>query len=41
MPSPGNPVLNDIGFYMHDGGHGMMKEDWDIILDFLKKHFKG
>lgn len=39
MPSPGKPVLNDIGFYMHDGGHGMMKEDWNIILDFLKKHF--
>ena len=40
MPSPGKPVLNDIGFYMHEGGHGIMKEDWKIILDFLKKHFK-
>ena len=40
MPSPGKPVLNDIGFYMHEGGHGMMKEDWKIIFDFLKKHFK-
>lgn len=40
MPSPGEPVLNDIGFYMHKGGHGLMKEDWKIILDFLKKHFK-
>ncbi|MEJ2195543.1 MAG: hypothetical protein P8X73_11890 [Ignavibacteriaceae bacterium] len=40
MPSPGNPVLNDIGFYMHDGGHGMVKEDWEVIIEFLKKHFK-
>ena len=40
MPSPGMPVLNDIGFYMHVGGHGMVKEDWKIILDFLKIHFK-
>lgn len=40
MPAPGKPVLNDIGFYMHDGGHGMVKEDWDIILGFLKQHFK-
>ena len=39
MPFPGNPVLNDIGFYMHEGGHGMMKDDWNIILDFLNKHF--
>ena len=41
MPSPGKPVLNDIGFYMHDGGHGLIKEDWNVILDFLKKHFKS
>jgi len=40
MPIPGTPILNDIGFYMHDGGHGMAKEDWKIIFDFLKKHFK-
>jgi len=40
MPSPGDPVLNDIGFYMHDGGHGMVKEDWEIIIKFLNIHFK-
>ena len=40
MPSPGEPVLNDIGFYMHKGGHGLMKEDWSVILDFLKRHFQ-
>jgi len=33
-----SPVLNDIGFYMHDGGHGMVPKDWDVILDFMKKH---
>ena len=40
MPSPSTPVLNDIGFYMHDGGHGMTKDDWGIIFNFLKKHFQ-
>ena len=39
MPSPGTPVLNDISFYMHDGGHGLPKDDWKIIFDFLKKYF--
>jgi len=40
MPAAGEPVLNDIGFYMHDGGHGMEPSDWDVILDFLQKHLK-
>jgi hypothetical protein len=38
MPPAGEPILNDIGFYMHDGGHGMVPGDWDVILDFLQKH---
>ena len=41
MPSPGKPVLNNIGFFMHEGGHGMVKEDWKVILSFLEKHFKS
>jgi len=37
MPAAGTPILNDIGFYMHDGGHGMDPTDWDVIIDFLQK----
>ncbi len=40
MPIPGDPVLNDIGFFMHNGGHGMVEKDWKVIIDFLSKHFK-
>ena len=40
MPSPGTPVLKDIGFFMHVGGHGMVEKDWSVIIDFLKQHFK-
>ena len=35
---PAAPILNDIGFYMNKGGHGMQPGDWDIYLAFLKKH---
>jgi len=24
------------GYYMHDGGHGMVPTDWDIYIEFLK-----
>ncbi|MEJ2544044.1 MAG: hypothetical protein P8Y99_08245 [Calditrichaceae bacterium] len=40
MPSAGEPILNDIGFYMHDGGHGLYPTDWNVILDFLQKHMQ-
>ena len=32
------PILHDLGYYMHDGGHGMVPADWDVYLDFLKAH---
>lgn len=35
---PSAPILNDIGYTMHDGGHGIEARDWDIYLAFLKKH---
>lgn len=39
MPLPGVPVLNDLGYFMHSGGHGTVPEDFDIYLQFMKKHF--
>jgi hypothetical protein len=32
------PVFHDIGYYMHDGGHGMVPGDWEIYVQFLKMH---
>ena len=38
MPAAGQPILNDVGFYMHDGGHGLDSTDWKVSLDFMKEH---
>jgi len=44
IPASGTPILHDIGYYMHKGGHGMMAEDgtsdWNVFLDFMDMHLK-
>ncbi len=40
MPAAGEPVLHDIGYYMHEGGHGALPTDWDIYLKFMEMHLK-
>lgn len=35
----GQPILQDMGFFMHDGGHRVLPEDFDAILDFMDHHF--
>lgn len=37
-PPAGQPILHDLSYYMHDGGHGMVPSDWEIYLRFLKMH---
>lgn len=37
-PAAKTPILHDLGYYMHDGGHGMVPSDWQIYIDFLKQH---
>jgi hypothetical protein len=37
-PEAGHPLLHDIGYTMHDGGHGMVPSDWNVYLEFLKMH---
>jgi hypothetical protein len=39
-PAAKQPILHDLAYYMHDGGHGMVPTDWDIYIDFLKMHLK-
>lgn len=44
VPASGVSVLNDIGYYMHKGGHGMNAEDgtsdWGVYLDFMDLHLE-
>jgi hypothetical protein len=37
-PAARTPILRDLAYYMHDGGHGMVPTDWDIYIQFLKMH---
>ena len=39
MPGAGDTtLLNDLGYYMHDGGHTVLPEDWHIFIAFMKKY---
>jgi hypothetical protein len=40
MPKAGDAVLHDMGYEMHDGGHGMVPSDWDVYLRFLTMHLR-
>ncbi len=39
FPEAGVPILNDMGYYMHAGGHGTQPDDYDVYVKFMKKHF--
>ncbi|HWD00546.1 MAG TPA: hypothetical protein VG456_27505 [Candidatus Sulfopaludibacter sp.] len=39
-PAAGVPILHDIGYFMHTGGHGSLPSDWDQYLAFLRKHLQ-
>lgn len=38
LPDADTLVGGTLAFYMHDGGHGMVPEDWRVYLDFLEKY---
>lgn len=44
IPAGGEPILHDIGYYMHKGGHGIYAadgtSDWNVYLDFMDLHLK-
>jgi hypothetical protein len=37
-PMANTPVFHDVGYYMHDGGHGMVPGDWEVYVEFLTMH---
>ncbi len=39
MPPAGQPILHDIAFHMHAGGHGTMPGDWPYFEKFMLMHF--
>lgn len=39
MPAAGQPVLNDLGYLIHAGGHGALPGDYEIFIRFIKQHF--
>ncbi len=40
LPAPGKPLLNRLGYIMHDGGHGIVPADWPVFLEFMEKHLQ-
>ncbi|WP_146088740.1 glucuronyl esterase domain-containing protein [Neolewinella xylanilytica] len=38
-PGAGEPVLHDLGYLMHEGGHGTLPEDYPVFIEFMKQHF--
>lgn len=40
QPGLGKPLMNTLGYLMHDGPHGVQAVDWPIFLDFMDAHLK-
>ena len=38
-PAAGQPILHDLGYYMHEGGHGPAPEDYAVFIAFMRQHF--
>jgi hypothetical protein len=39
MPEAGTQtMLNTLGYYLHDGGHGIIPSDWPVFITYLKKY---
>ena len=39
FPTAGEPILHDLGYLMHDGGHGTVPSDFDVYIKFMDMHF--
>ena len=35
VPPPGLPIVITLGYFMHDGGHGTVPDDWQVFINFL------
>ena len=39
FPAAGTPILNDMGWYMHEGEHTTLPVDFWMMANFMDKHF--
>jgi hypothetical protein len=39
MPAAGDTslLLNDLGYFMHEGGHSVLPGDWTLMISYMKK----
>jgi hypothetical protein len=40
QPPLGEPMLNTLGYLIHDGGHGVVAADWPVFFDYLDRYLK-
>lgn len=38
MPQAEQPIFNTLGYVMHEGGHGVLPQDWKYYLEFIKRY---
>ena len=40
MPAPNEKtmLMNHLGYYMHEGGHTVLPEDWALFIEYMKKY---
>lgn len=38
FPAADQPYYTTLGYVMHEGGHGVMPQDWNYYLEFMKRH---
>jgi hypothetical protein len=38
FPAAGEAILHDLGYEMHDGGHGTVPSDFDVYIRFIEMH---
>ncbi|MBQ9660608.1 MAG: acetylxylan esterase [Bacteroidales bacterium] len=38
FPAAEQPIWHTLGYVMHEGGHGVLPQDWDYYLEFMKRY---
>jgi hypothetical protein len=40
MPAAGDTslLMNNLGYYMHEGGHTVLPQDWTLFISYMKKY---
>ena len=38
FPAAGEPILHDLGYLIHDGGHGTVPSDFNVYIRFIEMH---